>query len=246
MRYDFDDLYEGPRFQNRARKRKNKVIISSIVAIFTILIAFVAINIFSGGNDEASVAVEDDNKSSEERDNQNETEEGEKQTYPEQTDISSSSSSNQSEIDTNIGQKGNPNTSEANDKNISNNNEDSNDSLVIGTIEKNWEPIGTKQQGEHQTNFSDDSLDWKEMTEAVSVATDLPIDNMIIWWMGNGGGPDKVVSTVSSKDKQVYFRVQLVWTDKGWKPMLVEQLKDNDRIQERNLTESEAKITMDE
>lgn len=240
MRYDFDDLYEGPRFQNRARRRKVKLIISSIAIVIGIVLVIGIINIFSGGSEETNLAVSDDD----------ETEQSQTEEETISTDSNESTEEgNESATDSSASFNHNNKPEE---KELSNNsettpideeellipaNEQDDDSLVIGTIQKNWEPVGTVQQGEHVIDYTKDSQDWKEMTEAIRVATGLSKDDMIVWWLGNGGASNQVTSTVSSKDQQIYYRVQLEWVDSsGWKPLVVEQLKENDRKPEASAT----------
>lgn len=223
MKFGFDDLYEGPRFQ-RARRRKIKLLISSIAAIIGIVLVIGIINIFSG-DEEASTKPEEatgtEQTADTNEDAANDSEAEDQDTTVEDSfdsdSTGNSNNSDQTEID-----------DEEEDFSPSNNNLDS-ESQVVGTVEKNWEPVGTEQQGEHVTDFTKGSQDWQEMTQAVSSATGLTNDNMIIWWMGNGGAPNKAVSTVSSKDKQTYYRVQLEWVNnEGWKPVKVEQVEGND------------------
>lgn len=91
-----------------------------------------------------------------------------------------------------------------------------------------WKPVGTKQSGNHTTNYNDGSQDRAEMEKAIKEATGL--SSMTTWWLGHDG-EQQVTATVSnkSKDEEVY-RVQLKWVDgKGWKPEKVEELKKNDQ-----------------
>ena len=62
-------------------------------------------------------------------------------------------------------------------------------------------------------------------------ATGVSVDNMIVWWVGNGGKPNEnVVGTISNKDKSQIYRVYMDWVDgQGWKPTKVEKLKSIDR-----------------
>ncbi|WP_349407963.1 DUF1510 family protein [Pseudalkalibacillus sp. SCS-8] len=88
-----------------------------------------------------------------------------------------------------------------------------------------WEPIGTKQEGEHQNSFEMDSLDWKEKEKALQYATGLSPDEIVYWWIGNGGSPNTakgIVSKASNKDNP--YVVMLEWVDgEGWKPVSVER-----------------------
>lgn len=91
-------------------------------------------------------------------------------------------------------------------------------------VDPSWQPIGTTQSEPHVTTFDENSVDWKEMLDAVSYATGLAHDNMIVWFIGNNG-PNKAVATVSPNDKSVKYKVYIAWVEhQGWKPEKIEQL----------------------
>lgn len=91
-------------------------------------------------------------------------------------------------------------------------------------VDPSWQPIGTTQSEPHVTTFDENSVDWKEMLDAVSYATGLPHDDMIVWFIGNNG-PNKAIATVSPKDKSVKYKVYIAWVEhQGWKPEKIEQL----------------------
>ncbi|MDQ0161256.1 YrrS family protein [Aeribacillus alveayuensis] len=90
----------------------------------------------------------------------------------------------------------------------------------------NWKPIGTKQTGEHYATYDKNSLDWKEMEQALSYATGIPIEDMTIRWLGNNGSPQDAKGTIESKSSGAKYRVYITWIDgQGWKPTKVEVLK---------------------
>lgn len=92
-------------------------------------------------------------------------------------------------------------------------------------VDPSWQPIGTTQPEPHVTTFDENSVDWKEMLDAVSYATGLSSDNMIVWFIGNNG-PNKAVATISPKDKSIKYKVYIAWVEnQGWKPEKVQQLK---------------------
>lgn len=106
---------------------------------------------------------------------------------------------------------------------------DSEDENVRKAYEGNWPAIGTEQEGPHTVNFDKGSQDRIEMKQAVVSATGLDTDNMVEWWVGNGGD-QKVISTVSDPDQTTTYRVYLSWIDEeGWQPTRVEILHENDR-----------------
>lgn len=89
-----------------------------------------------------------------------------------------------------------------------------------------WQPVGTTQSEPHETVFKKDSVDWKEMLDAVSYATGIAPDDMIVWFIGNNG-PNKAVATISTKDQTAHYRVYIEWvTNEGWKPTKVQKLRE--------------------
>ncbi|MBO8155995.1 MAG: DUF1510 family protein [Bacillaceae bacterium] len=104
------------------------------------------------------------------------------------------------------------------------------DENVIDTIVKDWDPIGTEQEEPHVTTYDENSQDWKELLAAIRYAVGLQQDNMITWWVENGGGPEKVIATVTNRQQDEIYRVYLQWvTEEGWMPTKVEILKENDQ-----------------
>lgn len=98
--------------------------------------------------------------------------------------------------------------------------------------EAEWEPIGTIQEEPFHAVFEKDHVNWQEMTKALQVATGLG-DEMIIWWLGNGGDHLSAVGYVStSETEETPFKVRLEWvTNRGWKPVSVEQVLENPYLQ---------------
>ncbi|MCM3718980.1 YrrS family protein [Fictibacillus phosphorivorans] len=80
------------------------------------------------------------------------------------------------------------------------------------------EPIGTSQTGTHTSSYEKGSVDWNEKLKAIRLATGLD-ENMTVWKIANGGGPQKSVAEVSPDGKPgERYTVNLEWVDqKGWK-----------------------------
>jgi len=103
------------------------------------------------------------------------------------------------------------------------------DDNVIVAYTGNWPPIGTEQEGPHSTDYSDGSADRIEIKRAVSKVTGIADDDMIEHWVGNDG-EQKVVATVSSKQKEEFYQVYLSWIDnEGWQVTKVERIKDYEK-----------------
>lgn len=104
--------------------------------------------------------------------------------------------------------------------------QESNDPIVKETIiNTSWEPVGTKQSGEHVSVYDTNSVDWQEKIDAITYATGLAEKDMYIMHIGNGGGPQKSIGTVQSKDMSKKYRVHLEWIEQdGWKPVKMDIL----------------------
>ncbi|OHX53555.1 hypothetical protein BB776_00235 [Planococcus salinarum] len=104
--------------------------------------------------------------------------------------------------------------------------QESNDPVVKETIiNTSWEPVGTSQSGEHVSVYDTNSVDWQEKLEAITYATGLAESDMYVMHIGNGGGPQKSIGTVQSKDMSEKYRVHLEWVEKeGWKPVKMDIL----------------------
>lgn len=109
----------------------------------------------------------------------------------------------------------------------------SDDPIVEKTITNpSWQPIGTSQTGPHVSSYDKTSVDWAEKLEALSYATGLSQDNMIVWFLGNGGSPHKSIGTVSSNDREEKYRVYLKWIDgEGWKPEKMDVLTELEGVE---------------
>ncbi|MCM3611328.1 YrrS family protein [Planococcus sp. MERTA32b] len=104
--------------------------------------------------------------------------------------------------------------------------QESDDPIVKETvINTSWEPVGTKQTGEHVSVYDTNSVDWQEKVDAITYATGLAEKDMYIMHIGNGGSPQKSIGTVQSKDMSKKYRVHLEWVEKdGWKPVKMDIL----------------------
>ncbi len=85
-------------------------------------------------------------------------------------------------------------------------------------------PIGTSQTGQHTSSYEEGSVDWNEKLKAIRLATGLD-ENMTVWRIANGGGPQKSVAEVSpNKKPNERYTVNLEWVDqKGWKVTSVQK-----------------------
>ena len=215
----------GSRSENKGRKRKANRIYNILLTVVIVAIIAVAIPIFSGKDDNQSDLADD--KTSENKDTVNDN-------TSVKEENSDDAENNQSEGDED--EKANAPENKPDEENETEGNtivENSDDSNVLETYENDsWEPVGTTQTGEHVTDYTKGSVDWEEMEKAVAYGTGLSVDNMTVWYIGNGGAANKAIGTVSSKnDRATTYRVYIEWVDgQGWKPVRVELLKQNDKV----------------
>src|SRR5699024_11121229 len=74
---------------------------------------------------------------------------------------------------------------------------DSTDENVKEAWTGDWPALGSIQTGPHSIDYNNGSQDRIEIKKAVSLVTGIPEDDMIEWWVGNGGGEQNVIATVS-------------------------------------------------
>jgi cytoskeletal protein RodZ len=194
-------MKRNQRYETRLEKRKQNRFLNIAIGLVFLLIVVVAFNLFSGDdNEKASTSVNEQTESSNETKDDSAIEmESDKE---ENNDVSEES--DKEETETNEEEEAQSETPEG------------------GGPEGPWEPIGTSQTEPHQKSYDDQSQDWKEMVQAISYATNIPEDEMTIFWLGNGGGPDLSKGTVQSKVEKVKYDVELQWIpEKGWQPISV-------------------------
>lgn len=199
--------------RKRGPNRTNKIM-NILIIIVVVLIIITASMIFLGGNNK--------NKTDEKK---LPTTEEPKEDVTNDTDVDSDQEDSSS------------NTEDSTDKDDSVEETDAAESGVITyqspedkiieetIINTGWEPIGTKQKGEHVSLYDGTSDDWHEKIEAISYATGLSKDDMRILRIKNGGNPQKSIGIVSSKDEVEKYRVYLDWVDgEGWQPVKMDIL----------------------
>lgn len=193
------------------KRRKNTRKISILILIAGILVVILLFTFIFGGKDKDEEPGKASEANIEEKENEN-TDEGQDKNDDEEIDTDESLKEEDEDED----------KTDVQLKEVS-----SSDSNVSEAYEGDWEPIGTEQSEPHETVFDKDSEDWKEMEEAVRVATGL--DEMITFYIENGGD-DTAIATVTSTDESEKYRVTISWVkEEGWQPILLEELIENDK-----------------
>ncbi|MGP4074490.1 YrrS family protein [Halobacillus sp. K22] len=228
------------------KKRKSTILMNWLVgAGSALLVVFLALMIF-GGDDQASNAKgsnEENAVSNSEADQEDKTEqdnnsdssvndqENTQDSEEDKSNSSESSSSSSSEEDSNEEDASNEESSNEDESSEEEDEvevEESNEENVAKIVKKDWEPVPTEldTSGEHRISYDKGSQDWNELIQAVSKATGLSKENMITWWVGNGGSPQKAEATVSNKNETEHYRVSVQWVEgEGYKPVKLEVLE---------------------
>jgi cell division protein FtsN len=209
-------MKRNQRYESRLEKRKQNRFLNIAIGLVVLLIIVVAFNLFSGDENETAST----NKSNSEQNENNENNESNNSSIEMESDDSKSKPDNED--------------SESQDKEESAEDQDKADEETTeeektesetpegGGPEGPWQPIGTSQTEPHTKTYDDGSQDWNEMVQALSYATSIPQDQMTIFWLGNGGGPDLSKGTVQSKADGKKYDVMLQWVpEKGWQPTSV-------------------------
>ncbi|WP_255485280.1 YrrS family protein [Sporosarcina sp. BP05] len=215
------------RVERKKGRNRNKVL-NSMIAVVVVLIVVATVAIFSGNksdkepsgieetangspvNEDVAEDVKDDDKDNGIEDS--------KPTSEEET----SEPANTIETD----KADETTTGDDSDEPSSVTSVPSDDAIIAETVtDTAWKPIGTTQTGEHVSLYDVKSVDWNEKKQALAYATGLSQDSMIFWKIKNGGGPQKSIGIVSSRDSSQKYRVYLEWVDgEGWKPVKMDKL----------------------
>lgn len=216
---EFPNGFRRSRLEQTKKKREN-FLLNMAIAIVTILIIIIGGKIIFDKEEPKDQVAEEQKQEEKE---QKKTETSEKNAENNEQTNEDESEKNDLEIETE------EQAEEAGT--IVQNSNDPNVQQVI--IDPNWKPIGTVQTGEHVTTYDQNSVDWQEMEKALAYGANIPHENMVVWWLENGGSPELAVGTISTNDNhEQAYRVYIEWVDgQGWKPIKVEQLIKNDKKQ---------------
>lgn len=216
-----NDFNSNSRSGYRAKRKKTNLILNSLIVIVLVLIIVVAFSIFSSNGDKAASNKDAPVTGQTNKDSKKDTSEKPKD---EQTSGDKSDDSGQSEDPS--GEEPGTDTDEDAQPVVTDGGSDSN---ILKTIENPaWKPVGTLQSGPHTAAYDGSSIDWQEMINAISYATGLEQNNMIVHFLGRDKTQENAsVGTVYSKDKQEKYKVYIKWVDgEGWQPTRVEELAE--------------------
>ncbi|MCA1009764.1 YrrS family protein [Halobacillus halophilus] len=248
-----DKHTEGSRAHRFEKKRKSTILMNWLVgAGSALLIVFIAMMVFGGddqpsnakGSDEEKAVLnsESDQKENSEEDKNNngstnhqtnkqdsEQEESNGSDPNSSSNTDSNNEESSDEVESSEEEQDKDATEEENDTDTVI--EESDKENVAKIVKKDWQPVPTEMNtsGNHTISYNENSQDWNELIKAVSKATGLSKENMITWWIGNGGSSQKAEATVSNKEKTEHYRVFIQWVDgEGYKPVKLEVLEEKE------------------
>jgi hypothetical protein len=230
MRVNLEDLYEGPRFEKRAKSRRYNKLLNIGIALVVLLILFFTYKLIFGGNDDAASTEVTEQAS------MNNGEEGSAVgSNDEEEDLENTNTvteaSDETTEDANIASEETTEDTDEAAENPKQNDEiveNSDDPNVKETfINPSWKPVGTKQAEPHVATYKTESTDWQEMIKAFELATGLTEAEWTLWRIGNNGSPQDAKGVVSTKDRQYVYRIYIEWVEnEGWKPTKLEHLNE--------------------
>ncbi|MBF0706442.1 DUF1510 family protein [Alkalihalobacillus hwajinpoensis] len=225
------------RYGDRHSKRKQNIVLNSLIGIVLAVILVLVANIVFTGNDSQQTASEEQppaQTSSDEKSNKS----SDDSITSDEAD-SKDSESNDSDSDSNANQDSSKDESTDEEKEKEENEKEENDKEKEDkedqdkeeadqepgepNLEGPWEPVGTVQSGPHKSSYTKGTDDWNEKIKAAESVMGLSEDQMTIWRIGGNGGPQKSFARVSKagSGNQVYY-IELEWVDgEGWKPVSV-------------------------
>ncbi|MFJ5796362.1 YrrS family protein [Bacillus atrophaeus] len=229
--------HKQSRFENRDKRRKANLVLNILIAVVSILIVVVAINLFINSPSTNDVAKDTETsqtkkspasgktekKSDEDiKDSKKDTSDSDKDSDSKQDDSSKSDDSDsKKDSDTDSDQ-----TTDDPFKDATVTEGGSSGNVEKTIVNKDWKAVGTEQSGEHTATYDSSSQDWSEMLKTISYATGVSKDQMTVLWLGNNGSPQDAKGKILDKTSGAKYQVTITWEDKkGWKPTKVEKLK---------------------
>ncbi|MCY8909721.1 YrrS family protein [Bacillus atrophaeus] len=229
--------HKQSRFENRDKRRKANLVLNILIAVVSILIVVVAINLFINSPSTNDVAKDTETsqtkkspasgktekKSDEDiKDSKKDTSDSDKDSDSKQDESSKSDDSDsKKDSDTDSDQ-----TTDDPFKDATVTEGGSSGNVEKTIVNKDWKAVGTEQSGEHTATYDSSSQDWSEMLKAISYATGVSKDQMTVLWLGNNGSPQDAKGKILDKTSGAKYQVTITWEDKkGWKPTKVEKLK---------------------
>ncbi len=219
------------RYGDRHSKRKQNIVLNSLIGIVLAVILVLVANIVFTGDDSQQTASEEQKTAQTNSDEKSNSSSDDAVTSDEAEDSQASDSESDSATDKDSTKEESANEEkdqdkedkEGQDQEDQEKEEEADQKPGEPNLEGPWEPVGTSQTGPHRSSYELGSTDWNEKLKAVESVMGISADEMTIWKIGGNGGPQQSYARVSKagSGNQVYS-IELEWIDgKGWKPISV-------------------------
>ncbi|MDP4550387.1 DUF1510 family protein [Alkalihalobacillus macyae] len=218
------------RYGDRHSKRKQNIVLNSLIGIVLAVILVLVANIFFfGDSPEQTVSQDQQTAQSDTNEESNSSEDAVTSDEADSEDSESNNSESADQDSTDEESAEEDKTKEENkdkekdkeDEEKDKENEQAEQKPGEPNLEGPWEPVGTSQSKSenHASSYDQGSVDWNEKLRAVESVTGFPPEDMVVHWLGGNGGPQKSKATVSQKGaNDTKYYVELEWVDeKGWK-----------------------------
>ncbi|WP_160918694.1 YrrS family protein [Pseudalkalibacillus hwajinpoensis] len=218
------------RYGDRHSKRKQNIVLNSLIGIVLAVILVLVANIVFTGDDSQQTASEEQKTAQTNSDEKSNSSSDDTVTSDEAEDSEPSDSESDSATDKDSTKEESANEKKDQDdedkegqdqEDQEKEEEEADQKPGEPNLEGPWEPVGTSQTGPHVSSYELGSTDWNEKLKAVESVMGISADEMTIWKIGGNGGPQQSYARVSKagSGNQVYS-IELEWIDgKGWKPV---------------------------
>ncbi|WP_053216232.1 YrrS family protein [Guptibacillus hwajinpoensis] len=212
------------RYGDRHSKRKQNIVLNSLIGIVLAVILVLVANIFFFGDSPEQTVSQDQQTA--QSDTNEESNSSEDAVTSDEADSEDSESNNSKSADQDSTDEESAEEDKTKEENKDKEKEDKEDEQAEQkpgepNLEGPWEPVGTSQSKSenHASSYDKGSVDWNEKLRAVESVTGFPPEDMVVHWLGGNGGPQKSKATVSQKGvNDTKYYVELEWVDeKGWK-----------------------------
>ncbi|MBN8208399.1 DUF1510 family protein [Bacillus sp. NTK071] len=203
------------RYGDRHSKRKQNIILNSLIGLVLAVILVLVANIFFFGDAPEQTAGQEQQTA--QSDTNEETNSSEDAVTSDEADSKDSASNDSEAADKDSANE----ESTDEDKKEDQDKEKAEQEPGEPNLDGPWDPVGTSQpkSEKHVSSYDKGSVDWNEKLRAVESVTGFPPEEMVVHWLGGNGGPQKSKATVSQKGaNDTKYYVELEWVDEeGWK-----------------------------
>ncbi|MED0961246.1 YrrS family protein [Bacillus paramycoides] len=211
----------GSRFQQKQQKRRQNGVLNIAIAIVLVAVAIVAYQLFVPDTKEQASSSDKKVAQQTTKENKAEKAKGKEETKKNEQDKAEAKKKEEEKQKAEEEKKKAEEEAKANEKVSA---EKTQPKATDAYTKPSWKPVGTEQGATPAMTFKKGTADWNEMNQAISAAIDVPVEQLVIYRIGNNG-KNKAYGNVQDKQSGKKYYVNIDWVDnEGWKPVLVQTL----------------------